>query len=66
MNIPTQAKTGLEWATCLLANLQKQITPRLPAQKREPVITTESDEVQKSVAITAIQSGHGRSVVQSS
>jgi len=43
----------------LFQKTKEQVTPRLRLQKRNPAITTEGDEVQKSVAVAAIQSGHG-------
>jgi hypothetical protein len=46
----------------LFQNAKEQTAPRLRLQKGKSSITTEGDEVQKSVAVAAIQSGHDRSL----
>ena len=46
----------------LFENALEQIAPGLRLQEREPAVTTEGDEVQKSVAVAAVESGHDGSL----
>jgi hypothetical protein len=68
VDIPTQAKTGLEWGTRHVAHdhktiappnplqdLEKQVAIQRAAEQRTALVTTRGDEVEVSSAIVAVE-----------